>query len=175
MMNRSTRRRTWKPDRRRGFTLTELMIAAAVSGLVIMAAASLQFVGARTSQEVFGQTRMRSARMQAIDQIRYRLSEARVGSCTISEEGRRIDFVDPNFGGAGSRFFFTEDQKTLFYDNDISDGTDAVAVTRGPINITFQAESGGALVRVRVKSASGLKYGDVDEQDGEVAVYLRNL
>jgi hypothetical protein len=62
------------------------------------------------------------------------------------------------------------------YDEDISDSVSPVEVAQGPIDLTFELDidSSGGLVRVLVKSAADVAFGDVDEQDGETAIYLRN-
>lgn len=173
-MNSMTRRHFPRLRRRRGFTLTEVMISVAISSLVMTAVFSMQFISGRAIKEVYGQTRTRSSRMRAIDQIHYRLVNASLGSVVISQEDHRITFVDPNLGGATSAFFFSPDTDTLSYDDDIGDTVPARAVAVGPIDITFEEQVGGAIVYVRVKSASHMAYADVDKQDGEIAVHLRN-
>ena len=160
--------------RRRGFTLTEVMIAASITGLVMATLAGLQFMGARVSHELSGKTHMRSARMQAIDAVRYRLMDGRIGSCVISAGGRQIDFEDPNKPGTTSRFFFVAEERTLYFIESVGGGSTPVAVARGPINITFELQSNGAIVLIKVKSASEMPYADIDEQDGEIVVFLRN-
>ena len=152
-----------------------MMIAVSVSSLVMMGIYSLQLISGRSIKEIYGQTRTRSSRMRALDQIRYRLCEARIGTVNVSQGDHRIEFVDPNLGGNASAFFFVEPTNTLFYDIDINDGAPAVSVLRGPIDITFDLQSAGAMVQLRVKSQAHMAHGDVDVQDGETTVYLRNI
>lgn len=162
------------PRRRRGFTLTEVMVAAAISGMMMGVLAILQYMGARTSHELSGKTHMRTARMQAIDAVRYRLVDARIGSCVIDNEGRRMNFENPSQPGTTSRFYFVEADRTLYFDDNVGSGDAAAPIARGPINITFVSQEGGAVILVKVKSSSDMPYQDIDEQEGEVAVYLRN-
>jgi hypothetical protein len=112
--------------------------------------------------------------MGALDQIRYRLVEAQIGTVTITNGDRRIEFVDPNLGTTSSFFFDAGDSK-LFYDDDIDDGTDEIEVIDGPIDLTFETEEEGALVKLNVRTQAPIGFGDVDTQDGETVVYLRNV
>ncbi len=160
---------------RRGFTLAEVIIAVGITSMVMLVMTSLQFMSARTSRELMGKTHMRASRMQAIDAVRYRLVNARIGSCIIDMDARRIRFEDPNLPGTTSGFIFNPSQRTLFFDDELGSGDPPLPVARGPIDITFEAQEGGAVVLIRVKSASSMPYQDLDEQEGEVAVYLRNI
>ena len=63
----------------------------------------------------------------------------------------------------------------MYYDDAIDRGDNAAAVASGPIDITFELESGGAVVLINVESASHMAYGDIDLQDGQVRVFLRNV
>jgi prepilin-type N-terminal cleavage/methylation domain-containing protein len=157
-----------------GFTLAEVLIAIVVTSLVMVAVAGLFYSSARTLKEVDEQARMRTARMTAIDALKYRLMDARIGSCLVSESNRRIQFRDPNLGGVVSAFFFNADSNTLFYDDDIDDGVVAVEAARGPIDITFEVQNTGTIVVIKVTTVSDLAYANVDTQDGATAVYLRN-
>ena len=159
----------------RGMTLVEVMIGASISMMVIGVVVGLMFISGRSIKEIYGQTRTRSARMMALDQIRYRLVNAQIGSVQISEEEHRITFRDPRFGGATSSFSFDPNTRTLFYDDVVGDTQSPMAVVTGPIDITFEVLQAGALINLKVKSASHMKYADIDEQDGETVVYLRNI
>lgn len=177
---------------RRGTSLLELMIASVVSSMVMGAVAMLMWTSGRAIKTVYGQTRTRSARMRAIDQIRYTLANAEIGSVVEYDaqyepppEGsgdpptligyHRIDFTDPTNGAGTSTFFFNSGNDTLFYDADTGDGTPAAAILTGPVDVLFQIEA-AELIRIRVKTSSVNTYGgDVDTQDGETLVYLRNI
>lgn len=166
--------------RRGGMTFVELLISISLSSLVVMAIASLQYVSGRALKEVYNETRTRSSRMIALDQIRFRLSNARPDSVAISNSNRTILFKDPNLsGGPTSMFYFLADQRTLYYQQDLSKPGTAKAVVKGPINITFQRIAPGAtvpvpLIRLTVKSASPTAHGEIDTQDGMMNVLLRN-
>lgn len=159
---------------RRGFTYVEVMISIGISSLVFTAVAYLQLYSARSAKEVYGQTRTRSTRMIALDAIRYRLMNARVGSAQTMLEGRRIEFVDPTRGNITSAFFFNGTQRQLYYDQNINDGAAAEVVASGPINVSFQVLNAGETIQLNVRSASEMAYGDVDIQDGQTTIYLRN-
>lgn len=167
---------------KRGFTMPEVLIAIGIMGVMLVSIASLQYMSALTTKEVYGETRTRASRMRALDQIRYRLCNARVNSVSLSEEDdayggyHYIEFVDPNLGGPTSSFQFNPADRTLLYDDDVDDAGDAVKVLTGPINISFDLndEMKEGLVVLKVKSSAAVKRGDVDIQDGETIVCLRN-
>jgi hypothetical protein len=154
--------------------MVELMIAASISSLVMGAVVALLYISGRCIVETYGQTRTRSSRMRAIDQVYFRLCDGQVGSIAVSQDGRRIDFRDPNKGVNRSSFFFNPANKVLYYDANTSDGIGAIPVAVGPLDITFERQSAGALTLLKVKSSSQMAYGDVDSQVGQTAVYLRN-
>lgn len=170
-------------SRRRGFTMMEVLISSVISGMVSAMVVWLMFQAALTSKDMYAETRTRSTRMSALDQIRYRLVEAQIGhpNNQITDGGRRIEFVDPNLD-VTSAFFFNPDPavfpnlpvNTLFYDEDV-DNSDPRAVVEGPIDLTFEFESAGAIVKLNVRTQAPIGFGDVDTQDGETVVYLRNV
>lgn len=174
--------RIFRHHRRRGFTLVEVMIALAIMGMVMAGLATLQLWSGRTIKEVYGETRMRSARMQSLDQLRFNLCNASLSSIELTQPNadnsgfHRIEFNDPNLGaGVTSAFFYVTASNTLFYDDDIDDATPAVETVKGPIDISFNSESANALIILKVKSLSHMRYADVDIQDGETMVYARNI
>lgn len=166
-----------RSSRRRGITLMEVLISSVISGMVSAMIVWLMFQAALTSKDMYAETRTRATRMSALDQIRYRLVEAQIGSVEITQSNRRIEFIDPNLG-VTSAFFFNDDQQTppntLFYDQDV-DNSDPRAVVEGPIDLTFETESAGAIVVLNVRTQAPIGFGDVDTQDGETVVYLRNV
>lgn len=171
----------------RGLTLIELMIAVGISSLVMVGVVSLQYISARTIKELYAPTRSRSVRMIALNQIRFRLCNAKIGSCVVSDTNHRIQFEDPTLGASVvSEFYFNTSNRTLYYDADIAN-SDPQEVANGPINITFTLGSTDldvpnhtvylgtdAIVTVYVQTSSELAYANVDTRDGETAVYLRN-
>lgn len=161
---------------RRAFTLSELMIGLGISSLVMVTIAGLIYMAARESKDILGQTRMRSARTQAIDQIRYRLANARIGTIVISNENHDIAFIDPNRSQTvSSKFSFNPTNMTLYFDDLDGEGDSAYPVAKGPIDIQFELQDSGAVVQITVKSNSSLQYRQIDEQEGQEAVYLRNI
>jgi prepilin-type N-terminal cleavage/methylation domain-containing protein len=159
---------------RTGFTLVETMVAVAISGLVGIGLSGLVFHTARTYKDLFGQTNTRSARLSSLDQIRYRLVDARIGSCVVSDSSHRIEFVNPTLGGVTSALYFVTAEGRLYYDNNIADGTAATIVAEGPVDVTFSVEASGAVVNLAVRTNSTIVYTDVDSQAGTTLVYLRN-
>jgi prepilin-type N-terminal cleavage/methylation domain-containing protein len=177
-------------NKRRGLTLVELLIAAAISSFVLVSVLSIQYITARTLKEIYGPTRSRSARMSALNQIRFRLCDARVSSVVLSDDNHRIQFTDPNLTREGvvirSEFYFNTANKTLYYDVDV-DNSKPIILVKGPINISFRKGSReldppdyklykgiDAVVTVFVQTSDELAYSKVDLRDGETAVYLRN-
>lgn len=171
---------------RRGFTMVEVVLSIGISTFIMLGVASLMLISGRAIKELYGETRTRSSRVRAIDQIRYRLANAVIGSITEYEAEydpdsgvligyHRLEFLDANQGGSLSVFSFDPSDNTLTYDVNIDDMVDGVPVTVGPINVTFELEALEMIV-VKVKTASSNRYGgDLDTQDGVTKVYLRNL
>lgn len=190
-MNNTLKIKRIRSARTRGFTLMELMIAAVISGMVMLSVLSIQYITARTINDVYNPTRSRSVRMNALNQIRFRLCDARVGSVEILDANHRIQFEDPNLSKAAGRvirseFFFDTAKRTLFFDEDV-DNLNPFKVARGPINITFFKgttaldppdfkiyKNTDSVVTVLVETSHELSYSKVDLRDGETVVYLRN-
>lgn len=168
----------WMRRARRGFTVVEMIIAMMISGIVTGVVVGLLYESALAIKDMYAETRTRATRMSAIDQIRYRLSDSVVDTISISGSNRQIEFANPNVEWSTvSRFVFVPSTRRLMYDEDIDDGVAGIEVARGPIDLTFELDlnSSGSLVRLNVKSAADVAFGDVDEQDGETAIFLRNV
>ncbi|HPS02259.1 MAG TPA: type II secretion system protein, partial [Candidatus Sumerlaeota bacterium] len=71
----SHRARSWK---RRAFTLAEMVISVGILGFVGASTSYLMLTSALTAKELYGTTDSRSQRMIALNQIRYRLCDARI-------------------------------------------------------------------------------------------------
>lgn len=167
--------------RHRGFTMMEVLISSVISGMVSSMVVWLMFQAALTSKDMYAETRTRSTRMGALDQIRYRLIEAQIGTVDITQANRRIEFIDPNLGVTSAFFFNLNadenaglEANTLYYEADV-DNNNPVPVVQGPIDLTFETESAGAIVNLNVRTQAPIGFGDVDTQDGETVVYLRNI
>lgn len=173
-----------------GFTLVEVMIASSIAFLVMLGVASLQYISARTIKELYAPTRSRSVRMIALNEIRLRLCDAKIGSCIVSDLNHRIRFEDPNLKVNGvsvtSEFYFDKLHRTLYYDANISESNPQVLV-KGPIEVTFIKGcrdldldyhsvylGTDSVVTLYVQTSSELSYSNVDLRDGETVVYLRN-
>ena len=175
---------------RKGFTLLEVIIAAGISTLIMVGVMSILYLSSTTIRDIYGPAKARSVRSNALNQIHFRLCDAQIGSCEVSDNYHRIRFVDPNLETGGNRitseFYFDKDQRTLFYRKDI-DNSEPMEVSQGPIDITFHKGSklldennqsaymgADSVVTVSVKTAEEISYADVDTRDGEIVVYLRN-
>jgi prepilin-type N-terminal cleavage/methylation domain-containing protein len=190
-MRRLIKTHSQRIDSSRGFTILEVVIAIVITSLILAAVVSLQYLCSRTIQDIYGPMRSRSVRMNALNQIRFRLCDGRIGSCTVSDSNHRIRFEDPNLAQEGtpviSEFYFDSDAKTLYYKENV-DNSEPWAVAKGPINITFTPGSRfldppdyeiyngtDAVVTVFVQTSAELAYSNVDLRDGETVVYLRNI
>lgn len=167
---------------RRGLTMIETMISLLISGMVTSVVVYMMFQSALTTKDMYAETRTRSTRMRALDQIRYRLVEAQIGTVDITNSGRRIEFIDPNLDVTSAFFFVlpdpvTAEGGTLFYDEDV-DNSDPEDVVQGPIDLTFELENDDATngtIILNVRTAAPIGMGDVDTQDGVTVVYMRNV
>jgi hypothetical protein len=162
---------------RRGSTLAEVSIMSMLALLISSVTVGLMYETGLAVKNVYAETRTRATRMIALDQIRYELGGAVVDSIEITNSSHRIEFGNRKNGWTTvSRFDFIPSTRKLLYDDDISDDEGSVVVAHGPIDLTFELddESSGGLVRVNVKSAAEVAFGDVDAQDGETAIFLRN-
>lgn len=136
------------------FTMTEVMVSVAVSSMVMLATAGLQYYSARQIKQLYSQTAARSQGVQAMDAIRIRLSNARSGvnAVTITNSGNRVEFRDPNLAGnsvlefrdhetlAGAKGLYYEqiegeDPQLIAYSYPMGANNDLVGVT----NVTFAA------------------------------------
>lgn len=174
--------------RRRGFTLVETMMAIAVSALVMSGVLYVQYVSTRTIKELYGPTRARSDRMHSLNFLRFTLANAKIGSCTVSENGHRIDFIDPTQGTTiTAAFRFDPNDSTLYYDDNINSSPGFRSVSKGLIDIEFTLgtpmldtpnyvthKGADGIVTLYVRTASHLAYSNVDLRDGETVVHLRN-
>ncbi len=169
-----------RSSRRRGVTLVEAMISMLITGLMGVAIVGVMRETGRTQKVMFAETRTRATRMAALQALRFRLVEAKIGTVEVSHEGHRIEFQDPNIEGATSTFFFNPDTRKLFYDDRIHDLKPASLVLSGPIDLTFGTLESGELglpasrIRLRVRSSAETAIGDVDTQEGVTEVYMRN-
>jgi pilin/secretion family protein with methylation motif len=173
------RHRARKRRRSRGFTLAEMAVALGIHTLIMSGVASVFWLSARAVKEIYGPARSCASRISALNQIRFRLADASIGSCVFfpGDNYHKIQFDDPNLGTT-SEFEFDTVSNILYYDDDTSSADDAVDLLDGPINITFRAGNDGvgvdALVTVFVQTSAALAYSRVDEREGETVVYLRN-
>ena len=158
--------------RRAGYTLMEVMVASSVSFVILSSLVGLQYMTAFTGKNYLNQTRARTIRRNTLDQIRFRLFNAKIGTCAVSSEGHRLDYSDPNLAGVASAFDF--DRGSLIYDADTGDGAGPVVLVKGARDVRFDLLNAGSIVRVSVSSAANVGKGGVDEEIGETMVYLRN-
>lgn len=173
-----------------GMTIFELTVALAIAALVMSSVLYLQYISSRIIKETYGPTNSRCARMIALNEIRFRLADAKTGSCQVSNSNHTIEYCDPNQRDGTttmtSRLSFDSAARQLYYRRNILSGSD-VSIAKGPINITFTRGSidldplhstymgTDAVVTIFVQTSAELAYSNVDLRDGETVVYLRNL
>lgn len=80
---------------RRGMTLVELSMGIAVSSLLMIIVAGVQFISGRAINDLYNKTRTRSSQARAIDQIRYLLSEAMDVSLADFNGGKQVTIDIP--------------------------------------------------------------------------------
>lgn len=148
------------------------LVIASGLGLVV---SGLQYTSARSIKQLYNQTRSRGHRMQAVDQIRYRLYSGRIGSCTLSEMNRRLEFNDPNFGTTISAFYFDTEEGFLYYDEDISDANSGRRIAWGLSNVVFDLDATGGIVLLSIESTAIIRYDEEDVRTENTQVYLRNI
>lgn len=165
--------------RRRGFTLVELMVSSVVVSMVFVIIGSLQSISGHGIKDVYSITRARSARMMAIDRLRYTLANGRIGTAVTSMPAatggsHRIQYVDPTKGNVTSQFTWDTDLQALTYDDNINASPGPRTIVRGPIDVNFTLLGAGELVQLQVRSMSEIGLGKQETQDGMTTVYLRN-
>jgi hypothetical protein len=148
------------------------MIAGSVSLVVLTSLVGLHYLSALTIRETLSETRARALRLKVFDQTRLRLMNAGVGSAVAFNEGRGIEFMDPNLGGATSMFSF--DAKELYYDDDRADSIEPKRLVSGIEDVEFELQKGGSIVSVAVTTRIALAHGRVRIQEDKMSVYLRN-
>lgn len=165
----------------RGMTLVETLIGVGVASMVMLGVVGTFIATARTIQKTYGPAQSRSDRMAALNEIRFRLADARSGSFVISPDGHRIDFQDPNLGpNITSALWFRTEVKSLYYDDNINQDPGFTKLVTGLFDVNFAAgspdytEATSTTVTVAVRTSSELAYSNVDVRDGITVVYLQN-
>jgi hypothetical protein len=182
----------------KAFTMVESMIALTLSLLISSSMMYLYYTSARIIKDIYGPTRSRTARMIAFDVIRYQLSDAKQGTCVVSDSGHLIEFKNPNIAAAVSAFQYVSqdkaglyalpDDKALYFFPDYSKKNEFHEVVQGPIDISFTLGSKlfdkahgytmfvktGSFVTLHIRTSFDLAYSNVDIRDGETGVFLRN-
>ncbi len=162
---------------RRGTTLAEVSIMSVLALMISSVTVGLMYETGLAIKNIHAETRTRSTRMIALDQVRYQLGGAVVDTVQVLNASHTITFANRKKGwNAVARFDFVPSTQTLLFDDDISDNVASRVVARGPIDLTFELDSqlGAGVVRINVRSAADVSFGDVDTQDGETAIFLRN-
>lgn len=163
-----------RPGRRLlGMTMPEVMIAVSISAVVFIALVYMQIASARSTRTHYSQARSQTQRQQALDQLRYTVMMARIGSATVLDNGRTLQFVNPNLGaGTISSFFFQNN--SLFYDEDISDADPAIEKTTDLDDVWFEVVPPGATVVIHVENSSNLEAFNTIVENNQIGLFLRN-
>lgn len=165
--------RSGPSHQRLGMTLVEVMIASSIMVFVFLALTFLQIASARSTKTNYSQARSQTERQQAIDQMRYTIMMARIGSATVLDNGRTIQYNNPNLGpGITSSFFY--ENETLFYDEDIADADAAVIKTENLDDVWFEVIPPGATVVIHVSNTNDLKAFESIIENNQIGLFLRN-
>jgi len=166
--------------RKKGFTITELVISMTVCSFILVFVAFVLMTTAHCLRKMTNDTEGGRDVSVAIEFLRYTLSMADYSTVfishegVISPEGHRIDFKDPNLGSIESAFEFRDG--ALWYDYDISDTEEDKKVAR-LINLTFSITSTGSNPNViHMALISQGRTGEVEKENiqAEADIYLRN-
>lgn len=165
----------------RGDALARITLPTAAWSIVGMVVLGALGEGGVTAKSLIDKGRSRAARMRVMDQIRYRLVEARIGTPAVSDSNHRLEFQDPNLETT-SAFQFVTATRELLYDRDVSRKESGenpmfggVKVADVPFDLIFSIRKSGALIAVRMGASVGSGIGEGDGPSGETLVYLRNI
>lgn len=175
MIRRTKNKKLRSPWRKKlGFTMAEVMIAMVISSGVAITVSGLQLMSAKSTFELFANTRTRSSRAQAVDQIRYRLYRGTIATCDVTEAGNRIEFEDAVLDTT-SAFYFSPDEQKLYYDPDVEDATDGAMIARELDDVIFALDATEAIIHVNISSLVRTGVGEEDFKEFETQIYLRNI
>lgn len=186
----------YRKKNKQAFTLLELIVAISISTVIMISVVTFMLISAKYIKEIYGPSRARLVRTNILNQIHFLVCDARVGSTSVSDNGNRLRFIDPNNAQNGvdvtSEFFFDANadpaERHFYFQRDITEDATRRIIARAPIpvNISFQLGSRevdpnkqlylgkDTLVTVMVKTVAEYSYADVDTRDGETVFYLRN-
>ncbi len=157
---------------RKGFTLLETLATSCLSLVVMTSLVSLHYLTALTGKDVLGDIRSRQLCQSALDQVRTRIMNARIGSCVVTDEGHRIEFLDPNGSGVTSAFEFANGRLTL--DLVLGDDLEAYHLVEGLLDVSFECLNSGSAVRVEASAQMAKGKGETMTSKGEALIHLRN-
>jgi len=146
--------RVWAKARSRGFTMAEMLIAAGVSSVIFVLIAYIMVAGSKNISDLTSESEADKDALLAIDQVRYALLMGRFGSTEIKDDGKTLEFSDPNMQNTRSAFTFKDG--ALWYDPDTSSGEDFEKRVDRLVDVTFSSRNFGAIIRVDV-TARGRK------------------
>jgi type II secretory pathway pseudopilin PulG len=160
-----------KGSRKRGLTLIELIISIGICGLILADMTLIIVFTGKNLRKMNNESEALKNVSFILETLRYTLSMADYTTVTISDEGHRIEFQDPNLGGIDSSFEFQAGN--LWYDRDESDGYQEKRGGR-LINMTFEPGSAPNMIHVEIVSHG--RNGEILGQPirSSADIYLRN-
>lgn len=163
----------YKRSKKRGFTLTEIVIATAISSFIFIFVAYVLVASATNIRAMTNDVESCKDAFVAIDQVRYTLLMGEFGTTTISNNGHTLEFIDPNMGGVTSSLKYEDG--SLWYDRDISDNAPFEEKVDRLTDMTFEHIGHGAIIRVDVTTRG--RKGEIlsDNYHASMDIYLRNF
>lgn len=106
-------------SRRKGLTLTEVLISATIFSLVGVFLSVITLAVGREARETISAVPAEQQAYRALDFIRRELLPARAGSVTVAQDGSSITFTNPS-RGTTSRLEFNENRRVLVFTPDVT-------------------------------------------------------
>jgi hypothetical protein len=117
------------PGKKRGVTLIEIMVACGLLTMVFLAVAFIQVFTMRQTRVLATDARTLHRAHLVLDRVRFKLMMARVGTLNVLDNGRVLEFNDPNLPpgtismfkfydrtaeeGKRNRVFYYEDKSSI--------------------------------------------------------------
>jgi len=125
------------------------MVAMSVLTMVFLAMAFLQSATAKQARSLYGDARTLHRAELVLQRIRFMLYMGQVGSAVVKDDGRTLEFVNPNLGGLTSAFKFLSGKVYYYADKTAAASTPGQGI--GLIHdLEFEILGAGNAVRVTV-------------------------
>ena len=169
--------RTRRNNRRaqcRGVTMIEVIIAAGILGMVLMGVAFIEATSAKQTLALYGDSRTLHRAHLVLDRVRYKLMTAQVGSVVSVNDGRTIEFRDPNLAlGKISMFVFREGKVFYYEDKTLAASTPGQGI--GSVHdLQFTVLGAGNAVRVSARTLQTYSWRLAKPYTLDTEITLRN-